>query len=115
MEEALEAESTFKKMTSTSDLIGLVQLLEKICCSYQSHEYAPLGAWEAMDKICRARQPNDFQETNHYETFRTIVKVYKASGINFALMCDVHVDMAIAHLYNEDTISGGGGQRGCLL
>ena len=60
-----------------------------------------------MDKLGRARQPDDVQEANHYKTFRTIVEVCKASGINVALLCDANVDMTIEHLFNEGTISKG--------
>ena len=86
MEPALESEVMFEGMKEKSDSILLIKLLEIICYSYQSHEYAPLGAWEAMDRLGRARQPEDVQEANHYDTFKTIVEVCKASGIDFALM-----------------------------
>jgi len=55
MEQALDLEVMFKGMKEKSDSILLTKLLERICYSYQSHEYAPLGAWEAMDRLGRAR------------------------------------------------------------
>lgn len=38
-------------MKQRSEYISLIKLLESICYSYHSHEYAPLGVWEAMDRL----------------------------------------------------------------
>ena len=45
------------------------------------------------------------QESNHYDTFKPIVEVCKASGISFALMCDANVDMVMHQLHKNNTIS----------
>jgi len=61
-----------------------------------------------MDRLGRVRQPEDVQEANHYDTFKTIVEVCKTSGNNFALMRDSSVDMAIEHLYKGGKTSKDG-------
>ena len=50
----------------------------------QLHEYPPLGAWEYLDQLSRTLQPMHIPESEHYESVKTIVKVVKASGVNFS-------------------------------
>ena len=45
-----------------------------------------MGACEALDRLGKDIQPETVLETDHYETMKTIVEVYKASGVNFALL-----------------------------
>lgn len=47
----LEADRSFLPVELVSDSIGLIKILERICYSYQSHEYPPLGAWEALGRL----------------------------------------------------------------
>ena len=44
IEQELEAHDSFLTIKVASDSIGLIKILERICYSYQSHEYPPLGA-----------------------------------------------------------------------
>ena len=83
MEQNLEAEHTFEGLKTNSDSIGLLKLLERLCYSYRAHKYVPLGAWNAVDKLSRLVQPNDVHEVIHYDTFRSVVEMCKASGVNF--------------------------------
>ena len=105
MEQSLMANENFVELKSKSDSIGLIKLIEAICYSYQSHEYPPLGAWQSMDVLARAHQPDNVSEANHYEKFKTIVEVCKANGVNFSVLCSANVDMAIKALYADGKIS----------
>lgn len=91
-----------------ADSIKLLNTVELICYNYQPHEHPPLGAWESLNKLGKAIQPENVLETDHYETIKTIVEVCKASGVNFALMCTHTVDMVISTLAKEGLISKGG-------
>ena len=56
-----------------------MKILERICYNYQSHEYLPLDAWEAINCIGQTKQPKGAPEAEHYEKFKTIVEVCKVS------------------------------------
>lgn len=56
----------------------------------------------------RAKQLEDEQEVSHYESFRTIMKVCKASGLNFVLMYDAYINMVMEQLYSNRTMSKSG-------
>ena len=103
---------TFTDLKNKSDSIGLVKLIETICYSYQSHEYPPLGAWQAIDTLGRAHQPDiNMSEANHYEKFKTIIEVCKANGINFSVLCSANVDMALKVLHKQGKISINGSYK----
>ena len=109
IEQDLEGDDSFPPIKLASDSIGLIKILERICYSYQSHEYPPLGAWESLDRLSNTKQPDvGVSEANHHETFKTIVEVCKASTINFAMMCTANVDMAMKILHNDNKISKNG-------
>ena len=108
VEQNLEAEDTFDDMKTRSSSIELIKLLEKICYSYRAHEYTPLGAWNAIDKLINMRQPDNVHEVHHYETFRSVVEMCKASSVNFALLCTANINMAMKELYNEGKITKSG-------
>ena len=106
VEQNLEAEETFSNLKNKSDSIGLIKLLEKLCYSYKAHEYTPLGAWNAIDKLSRLIQPEDVHEVQHYEVFRSVIEMCKASGVNFALMCTDNVNTAMKELGPKLSRSG---------
>lgn len=113
MEQSLERDENYKKVKEESTSIELIKMLERICYNYQSHELLPLGAWEAIDRLGLTRQPDRVLETDHYEAFKAIIEVCKASGINFAVLCSSNVDMAMKTLFkakkitNSDTYKDG--------
>jgi len=80
--------------------------LLKECDTITSHTITPpLGAWEAIDQLSRTIQPAmNVSESEHYESVKIIVEVYKASGVNFALLCTHTVDMAMKTLHSEGKI-----------
>ena len=82
--------------------------MEKLCYSYRAHEYTPLGAWNAMDKLSSLTQPDDVHEVKYYDTFRSVAEMCKASGISFSLMFTANVDMAMVNLLGTGKISSGG-------
>ena len=49
MDRTLLGDKNFKQIKETSDSIGLFKVIEKVCYNYQSHNFALLGDWEAMD------------------------------------------------------------------
>ena len=108
MEQALAGVKGFNVIKEEADSIKLLKTVEQICYNYQPHEYPPLGAWEALDKLGKAIQTENVLGTDHYKTIKTIVEVYKANGVNFALMCTHTVNMAISTLVKEGLISKGG-------
>ena len=84
-------------------------MLERICYSYQSHEYPPLGAWEAIDRLSKCVQPpKDVDEPAHYKSVKTLVEVAKVSGVNFAMLCTYNIDYAMKALYSAGDISSEG-------
>ena len=105
MEQALSTVKGYRLMKEEADSIKLIQTIEQICYNYQPHEYPPLGAWEALDSLGKAIQPENVLEADHYELVKTMVEVCKASGVNFALLCTHTVDMAVNMLHNEGEIS----------
>ena len=105
MEQALSGVKSFETIKEEADSIELLKTIEQICYHYQPHEYPPLGAWEAMDKLCKCTQPDHSTETDHYETIKTIVEVCKASGVNFSLLCTHTVDMAMSTLIKGGSIT----------
>ena len=108
VEQSLEADDTYADVKEKSDSIALIKLLEKICYNYRAHEYTPLGAWDAMDKLTAMRQPDTVHEVMHYESFRSVTEMCKASTINFALLCTANVDMAIKTLHGQRKVSKSG-------
>ena len=104
VEQNLEAEEVFEEFENKSNSIELIKLLEKLCYSYRAHEYTPLGAWNAFDKLGELKQPEHVHEVKHYETFRSVVEMCKASSINFALMCTANIDMAMKELGKSSKI-----------
>ena len=52
IEQELEADNSFLAIKMALDVIGLIKILERICYSYHSHEYPPLGVWETMNRLC---------------------------------------------------------------
>ena len=104
MEQLLTTINNFDKIKEQADSINLLKSIEQICYNYQPHEYPPLEAWEALDKLGKAIQPQDVIESDHYESIKTIVEVCKASGINFPLLCTHTVDMVMATLSADGTI-----------
>ena len=105
VEQNLESEDTFKDIKNRSDSIALMKLLEKLCYNYKPHEYTPLGAWTALDKLTALVQPDTVHEVKHYETYKSMVEMCKASKINFALLCTENVDMALNKLRSEGKVT----------
>ena len=105
MQRNLESSEEYSGIKERSDSIALIKLLEKICYSYRAHEYTPLGAWEALDKLADMKQPDDLHEVKHYESFRSVTEMCKASGVNFATMCSANVNMAMKTLKAEGKIA----------
>ena len=64
MEQSLAANNKFEGIKSASNSIALIKILEHICFNYQSHEYPPLGAWEAIDALGRTVQSDTMLEAN---------------------------------------------------
>ena len=58
--------------------------------------------------MSRIIQTKDVHETDHYEMVKTIIEVYKSSGVAFSLISTQKIDMVISSLHTEGTISKGG-------
>ena len=97
--------STFERLKNAADSIGLIKLLEKLCYSYKPHEFTPLGAWSAMDKLTVLVQPDTMHEVKHYETCKSVVEMCKASKVNFALMCTENINLAMETLRDDNKIT----------
>ena len=107
MEQSLAGEKEFSIIKEKSESIPLIKMIERICYNYQSHEFAPLGGWESLDRLSKTIQHEESLESEHYEKFKTVVEVCKASGINFAVMCSANVDMAMSSLQQSGTYKDG--------
>ena len=105
VEQNLEAEEVFEELKNKLNSIELIKLQEKLCYSYRAYEYTPLGARNASTKLGKLKQPEHVHEVKHYETFRSVVEMCKASSINFVLMCTHTVDMEMTTLATESLIS----------
>ena len=105
VERNLEGDDSYAELRSKADSIGLIKLLEKICYNYRAHEYKPLGAWTSITKLSTLVQPEGVHETKHYDTFRSTVEMCKASGVNFATMCNANIDIAMTTLRDEHKIT----------
>ena len=108
VEQNLEAEDTYANIKAQSDSIELIKLLEKLCYNYRAHEFKPLGAWDAMDKLSSLQQPDHVHEVKHYETFRSVIEMCRASGVNFAVMCSANINMAMKTLKDDGKITADG-------
>ena len=108
MEQVLDGEIEYAAIKAAPESIGLIKMLEFICYNYQSHEYPPLGAWEALDRLSDTKQPEYVSELDHHEKSKAMVEVCKASGINFALMCTHNIDAAMKKLSKDGSISVSG-------
>ena len=108
IEQDLKAQPTYKGIKDKSDSISLLKMLETICYNYQSHEYGPLGAWDAIDRLGKTYQPEHVHETRYHDLFKTLIQVCKANNINFALMCTTNIDMAMKQLHSDGKISTSG-------
>jgi len=104
-EQALSSIKGFQNIKKEAESIKLLKVIEQVCYNYQPHEYPPLGTREALDKLGKAIPPATVLESNHYESIKTIVEVYKASGVNFAMLCTHIVDMAMTSLVKERSIT----------
>ena len=105
IEQCLESEDTFSNIKETSNSIELMKLIEKLCYNYKPHEYTPLGAWTALDKLTALIQPDTVHEVKHYETYKSTVEMCKASKVNFAMICTENIDMAMTTLRNNGKIT----------
>ena len=72
-----------------------------MCYNYQYHDYPPLEAWDAIYTLGKSIQSENVPEADHYETVKTMVEVFKASGVNFPLLCTYIIDMAEKTLQTE--------------
>ena len=59
MEQSLAVVKDFDVIKEEADSIKLLKTIEQICYNYQLHEYPPLGAWEASDRLGKAIQPEN--------------------------------------------------------
>ena len=105
MYQSLDDAKGFNAIKEKSESINLVNMIECICYNYQSHEFAPLGGWDYLNRLTATQQPDDVMKSDHYNKFKTVVEVYKASGINFSVMCSANVDMFIKTLHVSGEIS----------
>lgn len=95
MEHALAANDDFEKIEEDADSIQLIKLIDRAYYNYQPHEFAPLGAWDTLDKLGKQIQPENISETQHYVSIKTTIEVCKANRVNFSLLCTHTVDMAM--------------------
>lgn len=65
MEQALSGMKDFKTINEEANSLDLIKAIEQICYNYQPHEYPPLGAWEALDKLGKSFQPENVREPDH--------------------------------------------------
>ena len=80
MEQSLESDKAYKNIMEDSDSIGLIKMIECICYNYQSREFPLLGVWESIDCLGQAHRPDvGVSEAEHYENFKIMVEVCKAS------------------------------------
>ena len=93
----------FEDLKSKSSSIELIKLLENICYRHSAHEYTPLGAWNAFDKLGDLTQPDHV-----HDTLRSVVEMCRASSINFALMCIAKIDMAMKEQEKNSKIKRSG-------
>ena len=107
MEQHLEADNSFEYLKYNTDSIGSITLLESMCYNYKVHEYTPLTPWDTMDKLTRVVQPEDVHEVKHYETFKSVIEMCKASKISFALMYIENINEAMDTLYLSGEIPDG--------
>ena len=105
MEKSLVGEKGFNVIKETSEYIALINIIEYICYNYQLRKFAPLGGWDYLNRLTATQQPDDVMKSDHYNKFKTVVEVYKASGINFSVMCSANVDMFIKTLHVSGEIS----------
>lgn len=63
-----------------------------------------LSGWNSLAMLATTCQPEDTLESDQYDKFKTIVKVCKASGVNFSVLCSTNIDMAIAELNSTSEI-----------
>ena len=64
-----------------------------------------MGVWEVLDTFSKNIQLKDIEEARHYESIKMLVKVCKASGMNFALLYTHNINMAMNHLHDSGEIS----------
>ena len=104
MEQSLAVKKYFSLIKEKSDYIPLIKMIERISYNYQSYDFDPLGGWESLDRLSKTIQHEETLESEHYEKFKTVVEVCKASGINFAVMCSANVDMGMTSLHKSRII-----------
>ena len=105
MEQSFAGEKEFKNIKETSETIDLIKTTERIYYNYQSHKCGPLGGCESLDRLGTTRQPEDTYETEHHDKFKTVIKVCKASKINFSLMCTANIDMTMKELWESGKVT----------
>ena len=93
MDQTLTGDKYFKQTKETSESIGLLKLIKKVCYNYQLHEFAPLGRWDAIDQLCNLKQPKKSPETKHHEKLKIIIEVCKASGISFSVIYSGNINI----------------------
>jgi len=104
----LQSEDTYNNIN-----IGLIQLIEKLCYDHKPHEYTQLGARSALDKLTSLEQPKTIHEVKHYETFKSVVEMCKASKVNFATMCTENIDTSLVALRKDSKITTTGLYKYC--
>ena len=50
-------------------------------------------------------QLDDGHEIKHYDTFRSVVEMCKASGVDLSLLCTANIDMAMKDLFVKSKIN----------
>ena len=113
--QSLAGENDYKVIKEMSEPISLITVSEDICYNYQSHEFASLTGWGSLDRPTATRQHKEVLEADPYEKFKMFLKVCKASGIKFSLLCTENVDMSIKMLKDTGEVTTTGVQRWNLL
>ena len=61
-----------------------------------------------LDKLTSLVQPDSVHKVKHYETYKSMVEMYKTSKINFVLLYTENIDMALTILRAESKITATG-------
>ena len=73
MKQKIQVQAGYQLASDESDLIGLMQIIKKICYNYQAEQYPPLSTVRALVKAFTFKQTDMMSDIEWSEEFNNIM------------------------------------------
>ena len=83
MKRKIQTQSGYQTVSDTSDSIGLMKIIKKICYNYQAEQYPPLSTVRALVKAFTFKQTDMMSDIEWSEEFDNTITAAEACGASF--------------------------------